>query len=912
MSSLLGRQRECARLDSLLQALRGGESRTLVLHGEAGIGKTALLGYLIDAAADINVVQTVGVESDMELAYASLHQLYAPLLDGLAGLSPPQREALEIVFGLKSGAAPSRFLVCLAVLSLVSAAAESRPLLCVADDAQWLDRASALTLAFVARRLRTDRVAFVVAARDPDAALAGLPQLEVRALEHADARALLSSSVPFGLDDEVRERLVAETRGNPQALLEYPRGLSPAQLAGGFGLLCERAPSGRIEESFVRQVEGLSSDARRVLTVAAAEPAGDPRLLSRAVQHLGISLATAEADTDGLLEMRSRVTFRHPHVRSIAYRSASAQDRRAAHLALAQATDGEADPDRRAWHLAAAATAPDEAAARELERSVERAEARGGLPSAAAFLQRSVALTGAPALHTERALAAAQASLHAGAPDAAAALLTTAGKGVLDELQRCRLDRLRGQTAFASRRWPEAQSLLLRAAKGLERLDAELARSTYLDAWGAAAFAGRPVGGDGLLAVSHAALAAPAPVGPPRPSDLLLDGLATLIARGRSAAAPILRQASRAAVERSSEAVSGLAVGWVSAACALWDDVAVHQIAAAQVQTSRRAGALTRLPLDLNAFAMTTAAAGNFSAAREAVAEAEAIARATGARIPPYGAGLIAALRGDEADAISLLQSMVAQATADRNGDAVVHAHWMSAVLFNGLGRSAEAMLAAESALGDFAERHVSAWALVELIEAAVRSGNGDRAGGALEALSAAVAATPDSDWARGLEARSRALCDSERAEPLYREAIARLERTRLRPELARTHLLYGEWLRRENRRVHARDELRIAEAMFVGIGMEAFAERARTELLATGEKVRRRGADARDDLTDQERQIAQLAQQGLTNPEIGARLFLSPRTVEWHLRKIFSKLDIRSRRELTQALTSESALTSA
>jgi DNA-binding CsgD family transcriptional regulator len=903
MSCLLGRHTECERLDSLLEALRRGESQALVLHGEAGIGKTALLGHSIHAASELNVVEAVGVESDMELAYASLHQLCGPLLQERGELSAPQREALEIVFGLKLGAAPDRFLVCLAVLSLLSEAAKTRPLLCVVDDAHWLDRVSAVILAFVARRLQADRVGFLFAAREPDGVLAGLPALKVGALHHADARALFGSVVPFGLDDEVRDRIVAEAQGNPHTLLELSHGFSPNEFVGGLGLLGGGVASRPIEESFMRRVEALGSDARRLLLIAAAEPVGDPRLLSRAVQRLGIPFAAAETATCGLLELGSRVTFRHPLLRSTVYRSASMQERRAAHLALAEATDERADPDRRAWHLAAAATGPDEPAARELERSAGRAGARGGIAAAAAFLQRSVALTDVPAHRTERALAAAQESLRAGALEAVSGLLATAGEGSLDELQRTRIGLLLGQAAFASRQWPEAQLLLLRAAKGFERLDAELARTAYLDAWGAAALAGRVAGGDDLLEVSRAAIDAPAPPGPPRPSDLLLDGLATLIVRGRSAAVPILREACRAATERPLEAANGLSVGWVSAACTLWDDAAVHQIAVAQVEASRRAGALTRLPLDLNALAVTLARAGDFTAARQAAAEARTIARIVDVRVAPYGAGLLAALGGREADAVPLLQSIIVQATADGNGDAVVHAHWMSAVLFNGLGRCAEAMLAAEKASGDCAERHIPAWALAELIEAAVRSGNLERVTPALEALGRAVAATPDSDWARGLEARSRALSDRKGAEPLFLEAIARLQRTRLRPELGRTHLLYGEWLRRESRRVAAREELRAAHQMFLGIGMEAFAERARVELLATGEKVRQRGPDTRDDLTEQEFQIAGLALDGLTNPEIGARLFLSPRTVEWHLRKVFGKLGIRSRRDLGRAL---------
>ena len=440
-TGLRGRASECALLDDLVSAIRRGESRSLVLRGEAGIGKTALLEYLIASASDLTVVRAVGVQSDMELAFASLHQLCGPLLDRLERLPAPQRQAMEIVFGLSAGGAPDRFLVGLAVLSLFSEVAEQRPLLCVVDDAQWLDQASALTLAFVARRLLAEPVGLVFAAREPGEELRHVPELEVHGVRNGDARALLSSAVRFKLDERVRDRIIAETRGNPLALLELPRGLTATQLAGGFGLLGAQALTGRIEESFVRRLEALSDDARRLLLVAAAEPVGDPLLLWRAAERLGIRPAAAEAaEADGLLAIGERVTFRHPLVRSAVYRSAAVEDRRAVHLALAEATDREADPDRRAWHLAAAAAGPDEQVALELERSAGRAQARGGLAAAAAFLQRAVALTQDPAKRADRALAAAQASLQAGAFDAALGLVATAEAGPLDEFQRARVD----------------------------------------------------------------------------------------------------------------------------------------------------------------------------------------------------------------------------------------------------------------------------------------------------------------------------------------------------------------------------------------------------------------------------------------------------------------------------------------
>ena len=510
----------------------------MVLRGEAGIGKTALLEYLVASTSDVRVVRAVGVESEMELAFASLHQLCAPLLDRIGELPGPQRRALETVFGLSDGAAPDRFLVGLAVLSLFAAEAEQRPLLCVVDDAQWLDRASALTLAFVARRLLAERVGIVFAAREPGLELEQVDGLDVRGLGNGDARALLRSTLRFKLDERVLDRIIAEVRGNPLALLELPRGLTATQLAGGFGLPEAQAMSGRIQESFVRRVGAVSDDARRLLLLAAAEPVGDPLLLLRAAEQLGIAVSAVDAETDGLLALSERVTFRHPLVRSAVYRAANREQRREVHLALAEATDRSIDPDRWAWHLATAAVGPSEPVAAALEQSARRAQGRGGLAAAAAFLHRSVVLSGDPEQRVRRALDAAQASLHAGSFDGALELLALAGASTPDELQMAHVELLRGQIAFASSMGTAAPPLLLRAARRLEGLDPELARETYLDAWGAALFAGRLTSAGTLLEVSRAATSAPRPPRPLRPSDLLLDGLATFVTEGHAAAAP--------------------------------------------------------------------------------------------------------------------------------------------------------------------------------------------------------------------------------------------------------------------------------------------------------------------------------------------------------------------------------------
>jgi len=915
-TGLRGRATERAALDGLISAIQQGESRSLVLRGEAGIGKTALLQYVIESASDLTVARAVGVESEMELPFASLHQLCAPMLDRRGRLPDPQCQALEIVFGLSAGAPPDRFLIGLAVLSLFSEVAEERPLLCVVDDAQWLDQASALTLAFVARRLLAEPVGIVFAAREPAEELRHVPELEVQGLRSGDARALLGSAVRFMLDEQVRDQIVAETRGNPLALLELPRGLTPMELAGGFGLVGGQALSGRIEETFVRRLEALPEDARRLLLLAAAEPMGDPLLLWRAAELLRIGPGAADRTTaDALLEVSERVTFRHPLVRSAVYRSADVQERRAVHLALAEATDREADPDRRAWHLAAAAAGPDEEVAIHLERSAGRAQARGGLAAAAAFLQRAVALTRDPKRRTDRALAGADLGLRAGAFEDARGMMAVAEAGPLDEMQRARLDLLRAEAAYAESRGSAAPALLLRAAKALEPLDPQLARETYLDAWSSSLFAGGLASSASLHEVSREARAARGPAESPRPSDVLLDGFSLAFTEGRSSAAPVLDHAAAGFASKKVSVEEVLRWGWLATAAAVmvWDYETCVAVATRGVELARDAGALTVLAVSANVRAQAVALGGEFGTAASLVAEADNVTEATGARVAPYGALVLAGLQGREAHASGLIDATIEEFTAGGQGTAVQYARWARSLLLNGLGRYPEALAAAQEASDDTPELFVSVWAAIELLEAASRCDEPELAREALERIVAATAVAP-TDWASGVAARSRALLsEGEAAEPLYLEAIARLGRTRLRPELGRAHLLYGEWLRRQNRRVDARDQLRTSHELFTAIGMEAFAERARRELLATGGKVRKRTVETRDDLTAQELQIARLARDGLSNPEIGARLFLSPRTVEWHLRKVFAKLEIRSRRELRKALPdSDSGLVTA
>ena len=908
---LWGRRQQCRVLDELLAEVRAGRSRVLLVRGEPGIGKTALLGYAAETAQDFRVARAEGVESEMELPFAALHQLCGPMLSQIGALPGPQRDALGVAFGLWPGSAPDRFLVGLAALGLLSEVATQQPLLCLVDDAQWLDQASARVLAFVARRLDAESVALLFGTRDPAGTgdLTGLPGLTLAGLADADARALLASALPGRLDERVRDRIIAESGGNPLALLELPGAVTTAELAGGFAVLGAEPLSGRIQDSFQQRIAPLPTATRRLLLLAAAEPTGDPALLWRAAGQLCIGTgAAAPAEAEGLLDFGARVTFRHPLIRSAIYRAAPPDERRQVHRALAGATDPQFDPDRRTWHLAQAAPGPDEDVAAELERSAGRAQARGGLAAAAAFMERSAALTLDPAHRAERALTAAQVTAHAGAFDAALRLLDTAEAGPLTELQRARADLLRGQVAFASSQGSDAPLLLLlKAAKRLEPLDVRLARETYLEALSAAVYATRFVTGRGLREAAEAARAAPAAPQPPSAPDLLLDGLALLITEGYAAATPTLKQALKAF---SSEGISREeALRWLWLACPtavrLWDDESWDQLSARQVQLARDAGALGVLPIALNQHAGLYLYQGHFTAAASLIEEAAAITEATGSQLPLYGPVALAAFRGREQQASGLIETSTKDLARRGEGVGPTLLQWATAVLDNGLGRYQDALVAAQRAAEDQYELVFSTWATVELIEAATRSGVPGHAAAALERLSDSARAS-GTDWALGTEACARAvLSGGQTTERLYREALGRLGRTRLRVPLARAHLLYGEWLRREGRRTDAREQLRTAHEMFATMGAEGFAERAGRELRATGERVRKRTTDPPAELTARETQIARLAGDGLSNPEIAARLFMSPRTVEYHLHKIFAKLAISSRNQLHAALAS-------
>jgi DNA-binding CsgD family transcriptional regulator len=897
--ALLDRVTERAELEQFVADVRAGRSRVLVLRGEAGVGKTVLLRHLIASLDGCQIAPAAGIESEMELAFAGVHALCAPMLDGLERVPGPQRDALSTAFGLSAGPPPDRFFVGLAVLSLLADAAETQPLICVIDDAQWLDRASAQTLAFVARRLLAERVGLVFALRDSgdEHVLEGLPQLVIGGLASSDARQLLDATIPGPLDERVKTRILDETRGNPLAVIELPRGLTPAELAGGFGWPDARPLAGRIEQRFVQRVQVLPHPTQLLLLTAAAEPLGDASLLTQAAARLGLDPGVGTpAEAAGLIELGARVRFPHPLVRSAVYGACDPADRRAVHRALADVTDPVRDPDRRAWHLARATPAPDEDVAAELARSADRAQARGGLAAVAAFLQWAAELTPDPATRVERSLAAARAKLDVADAASAAQLVDAAELGPVDDLQRARLERLRAQIAFASSRGRDAPPLLLDAARRLESLDAGLARQTYLEAIAAAMYAGRLGEGTDERDVAEAARRVDGGDGP---ADRLLDALVRRFTEGYAASVEPLRAAVRTFAEPDG---GGPDHRWLWLACRLtqdlWDDELWLELATRGVREARQTGALSQLPVIANYLAAFHVHAGDFAAAAALVDEIDGITDATG--LPPlkYAACLLAAARGDD-DAPALFDAAWENGMARGEGSGLGMWWWLVAMRHNAEGRYAQAL---EDARHVYGHEDVIAYnrSLVELVEAAMRAGATDEAAAAAERLVERAQAS-GSSWALGVQARCLALLTDDEAR--YRASIEHLAGGHAALDLARSRLVYGEWLCRADRPADARAVLRAAYDAFVAMGAAAFAQRARRELAAAGEVVHDPAADARDGLTPQETQIAQLVRDGRTNPEIGAELFISPRTVEYHLHKVFRKLGVRNRKELREAL---------
>jgi DNA-binding CsgD family transcriptional regulator len=898
---LVGRRKERARLAALLASAREGRSGVLVLQGEAGAGKSALLDDAEASACGFRVARATGAQSEMELAFGALHQLCAPLLDRLDGLPPPQRDALGAAFGLRTGMAPERFLVGLATLSLLSATAESEPLLCVFEDAHWLDRPSAHALAFVARRLLAEPVALLFATRRRTEELAGLPELAVEGLRDADARTLLAGATVTPLDVRVSDCIVAESRGNPLALLELPRSFTPAELAVGFGVPVTASRSGTIEESFARRAGQLSVDAQRLLLVAAADQLGDADKVWRAAALLGVGrdAATAAAEA-GLLDLDTTVRFRHPLVRSAVYRSAAVDERRRVHRALAEATDAEHDPDRRAWHRAAASSGPDEEVAAALERSAGRARVRGGPAATAVFLERAADLTPDPSRQALRRLLGAGADLAAGANDRARDLLERSTPYLADPAARARAMRMDGAIRFADGRGGDTPALLFDAAQALADLDVDMARETLFEAFEAAMWAGDLTTGTTMLDVAEAARELPAGEGAP-PLSLLLSGYTERLTAGYAEAVPWWRRAAAAPPATTLQWWHGMA--W-NATGELFDYPRHLAIGRLRVRLARDEGALATLPVALSCLAWSERIGGRVDTAESLTAEAREIAAASGIPAMPGAHELMRmamlAWRGVVEETESVGRAVTADAIARGQGLAVSLAQFMLLTLYLGHGRYEDARRAALHVFDDD-PLYAGTIGLADVVEASARSDDPDAARAALERLRerALASGTP---WALGLLARAGALlADGEDAETLYVEAIEQLDRSGVVTDLARAHLLHGEWLRRQRRRRDARRELRLAYDLLEGAGALAFAQRAETELLASGGHARARAPETRDALTPREQQIAAHAASGETNAEIAAQLFISPHTVAYHLRKVFAKLGIGSRRQLAR-----------
>ena len=905
VASLVGREHECRALDQLLDSARRGPSAALVVRGEAGIGKTALLDYAATAAHDFLVVRFTGLEPEQDIGFAALHRLLMPILHQIGRLPGPQRDALNSALGLAAGQPGNNFLVGLGVVNLAANAARAcERLLCLIDDAHWVDRESIETLAFWGRRLQADGIALIFAERsgpEPASPLEGFPMLEIDGLTDEAAHSLLAAEAGFGGDRQVADRIVTEARGNPLALVEFAKDPHPDQLIGAAATLQPLPLSRRLEERFARQARSLPVDTQMLLLLAAADSTADTAFLLRAAAILGVKTeAAAAAEAAGLVVLGSTVAFRHPLIRSAVYGGARPADRRAAHKALAAATDSEDDSDRRAWHLAAASVGRDEVAA-ILERGAERARERGGHSAAAALLSRSAELSPSPERAAVRRIAAAEAALASGASFQVHALIALAKPALQDPVMTARADRLDGNAWRREGKTAIAAPLLLSAAVALMPTDPRLARQALLEAIEAVLIAGSAAGDNMISAVTEAVRATPP--GDDTIVDLLLDAFGTYLAAGFVAAAPALRVAVTAM--SSPEIPADRLIRWVQFAVfatrALWDDQAHTRLTNRLAQASREEGALMWLAVALKARATDEVWAGRFDAAEIDLADAADVSLAAGEHpmsIEMMGLE-VAAVRGRVAQTRASARTIIQNAAELGSGSAALFAHHALLLLDLGAGEYSEALGHAVTAMtGRVGSGHQ---VLADVIEAAVRAGEPGRARAATDSLAerAPASGTP---WAMGLLARCRALLADDDAEQLYQEAIDLLGSTRMAVELARAHLLYGEWLRRQKRKIDARDQLRIAHNMFADMGADAFANRARHELLATGERVRKRSVETSSELTPQEERVARLAAAGDTNAEIAAKLFIASSTVEYHLRKVFRKLSVTSRRQLTAA----------
>jgi DNA-binding CsgD family transcriptional regulator len=894
----------------------------LVLRGPAGIGKTSLLDAAVANATDFASSCVAGVESEIALGFAAVHQLLLPFLDRVGDLPEPQRHALESVFGLADHGPPDPLLVFLAVLTLLDSAATDQPLLLVIDDAHWLDDESARVLAFVARRLHADPIVMLVALREPETRATNpfdvLPQLEIPGLADAGSRALLEDAAGGRIDPDVADRLFAATQGNPLALSEFVAGLDPQQLEGNAPLP-EPLPVRRmLQDQYASRTRELPSAARSLLLLASAERFGDPALLHRAANALGVSWheGVASIEAAGLATFTPAASFRHPLVRSAVYHSATPSECRRVHQALADALVGDEDVDRRNWHLSAAAAAPDEDIAATLECSAARVFQRGGTQAAAEFFMRAADLTPDPARKIDRLLAAVRMRSAEGGGTRAQALLDGVMARVRDGRQRAEAEWTQGLIWLGAGRARDALRVLARAVSSIEHYDDGMPLHALITAENAVLY-GESLSERSLAhTISRTALHLLSQASTLQPAEDLVRGIAIRLTDGHVAAAPVIRAALVGLRERAEnddgarlmpdahEHGAMLHLLAVNAACAVLDDVALDLATRSWVEFGRRTRTLTTLPIALDLRSVCDVFAGRFRAAESAILEADDILSFTGARalIGESGVGrlFLEAYRGDEPAARAIAQRRSEDARERGNGVDLDQSHLALAVLGVGMGRYAEALdhcreIEAHDSVA------ISMLGFPLLIEAAERCDDLATANAAHDRFSECAAASA-TEWALGLVASTRALLAAdEAAEAHYAEALERLAATSAAVDLARVQLLYGEWLRRARRRRDARVPLRTALDFFQRIGAGAFAERTRRELAATGEHSRPRSDATRDMLTAQEAQIAHLVAEGMTNPQIAAQIYISKSTVEYHLRKIYRKLGVTTRTQLAR-----------
>jgi DNA-binding CsgD family transcriptional regulator len=907
---LIDRIEETARVNTLLDQVRDGMSGALVLRGEAGIGKSAILNATVESAQDLSVIRLEGIESEMQLGYAALHRLLLPHLPRLEHLPEPQRDALKSAFGLTSLAPADRFMVSLAALSLLGDAAREIPLLIVVDDAQWLDRESVGALVFVARRLQADRIALIFGVResiDVGATFQGIPELLLSGLETDFARELLTASVPDPVSYRVAERIISVTRGNPLALMELSGELTSEHLSEQAPLPDPLPISDLIEARFLRQIQELPAETQIVLLVAAADSEGDPDTLRRAAAVLGISPADIEPARDaGLLNLRPHIEFRHPLVRSAVYGGATAENRRRVHHALATVTDGDDEADRRALHLALGAIGPDEDLAAALERSAAQARSRGGYAAESSFLVRAADLSPEPQRQAGRLLAAAQATFLAGNVGYSESLLDRARPHLVDPMERAQAQRLEGHLRSVGN-GQFAPALLFDAAKAFEPLDRAVSHHSLLEAFmNFLVYQQFTVGTTGVEIAQAALDSLDAQSTPTTATDVLLRGVAMRYAGNYSEAVPAMREAVRARVTMSPEEINQWIYIGNIIAVELWDEEGARGTMERLEQAARPRGALPALQRALLGIALVDCRCGRFASARERYSELHDVTMTIGAHVEFYDLLDVDLLcwQGDP-QARAKVAELIEGADAFCLASVVHSANLALSFLDLAEGQYEEALVTARSVTkGD-----AMGWgcqALPVVVEAGMRCGNREFASEALTSLAerAPVSGTP---WALGLLARCRALmADGPNAAALYEQALQHFDKTSLAPEIARTHLLYGEWLRRQKQRTEAREQLRRSYEMFDTMGARSFAERARIELLATGERARARRAESAHDLTPRELQIARLAADRATSREIASQLFISPNTVDYHLRKVFQKFGISSRRELVGLLPTE------